>query len=242
MVDFSITFLGHSGFFIELRQVCFLFDYWQGPLPSPFPDKHLLTLSSHGHKDHFNPEIFSYGTAWSHADHIVGNDVRLSAKRRAALGVQEETFHRMGPDRDKEIQGVHIHTLRSTDVGVAFLIRAEGWTIYHAGDLNWWTWPEQTEEEQAAMTQDFQREITKLREIPIDLAFLTLDGRQGQDAFRGFDYYMTHCRIQWAIPMHSFGDYTMQQAFLESPISLPYRQRVLLLTEPGSSLQFPTCS
>ena len=239
MGDFSVTFLGHSGFFVELEQVCILFDYWQGPLPPPIPGKHLLALVSHGHKDHFNPTIFSYGESWARVDFIVGNDVRLSAKRRAALGVREETFHRLGPDRDEEFQNVQIHTLRSTDVGVAFLLQAEGWTIYHAGDLNWWTWPEQTEEEQVSMTQAFQREIAKLRGVQIDLAFLTLDARQEQAAFLGFDYYMTHCAIRWAIPMHSFGEYEMQRALLESPISLPYRERVMLLTEPGRQLTFP---
>ena len=35
---------------------------------------------------------------------------------------------------------VRIRTLKSTDEGVAFLVEAEGKSIYHAGDLNWWYW------------------------------------------------------------------------------------------------------
>ena len=31
----TITYINHSGFFVELDTVCLLFDYWQGALPAP---------------------------------------------------------------------------------------------------------------------------------------------------------------------------------------------------------------
>lgn len=228
-----VTFLGHSGFFVELERVCLLFDYWQGPLPQPVDGKGLVAFASHAHHDHFNPEIFSYGANWTRADFVLGNDIRLSAKRRAALQIWEETFHRLGPDREETFQQVRVRTLRSTDAGVAFLAEAEGLRIYHAGDLNWWTWEGESQADNDAMTAAFQRETAKLRDIPIDLAFLTLDGRQGGMAFQGFDYYMTHCKIQTAVPMHSFGDYAPHLALLEQPCAEPYRDRIRLMTEPG---------
>ena len=40
-----VTFLAHDGFFIELDQVCLLFDWWKGVLP-PLPDKPLLVSSA----------------------------------------------------------------------------------------------------------------------------------------------------------------------------------------------------
>lgn len=36
--------------------------------------------------------------------------------------------------------GVTVEALPSTDEGVAFLVTAEGRTVFHAGDLNWWHW------------------------------------------------------------------------------------------------------
>ena len=42
-----VTFLAHDGFFIELDQVCLLFDWWKGVLP-PLPDKPLLVFVSVG--------------------------------------------------------------------------------------------------------------------------------------------------------------------------------------------------
>lgn len=53
-----VTFLAHDGFFIELDQVCLLFDWWKGVLP-PLPDKPLLVFVSHRHEDHFNPAVFT---------------------------------------------------------------------------------------------------------------------------------------------------------------------------------------
>lgn len=233
----KVTFLGHSGFLVELERVCLLFDYWQGALPEPAAGKGLAAFASHAHRDHFNPEIFAYGARWDRADFVLGNDIRLSARRRAEWGLKDEQVHRLGPDQEGEFQQVRVRTLRSTDAGVAFLVEAEGRTIYHAGDLNWWVWAGESQVDNDAMTAAFQREVAKLEGIPIDLAFLTLDGRQKQDAYRGFDYYMRRCRIQKAVPMHSFGDYGPHRALLEDPISEPYRERVFLMDQPGMQVK-----
>lgn len=232
----KLTYLDHCGFFLELEQVCLLFDYWRGPLPEPIPEKSLLAFASHSHHDHFNREIFSYGSRWTRADYILGSDIRLSARRKAEWALQEETLHRMGPDKQIACQGVSIRTLRSTDAGVAFLVQAEGKTIYHAGDLNWWVWAGEPQADNDAMTAAFLQEVGKLQGIPIDLAFLTLDGRQESDMFRGIDHCLRHLNIRIAVPMHSFGDYTPHHAILSDPISLPYRERILLMTESGQQL------
>lgn len=229
----TITYLNHSGFFVELDTVCLLFDYWQGRLPEPVPGKKLLAFASHSHHDHYNPEIFSYAAKWGNAKVILGNDIRLSAKRKAELGVADGEFLRLGPDRTETVLGAEIRTLRSTDSGVAFLVKADGRTIYHAGDLNLWVWDGESDADNAAMTEAFETEIAKLKGVKIDLAFLTLDARQGADAARGFDHCMRTLDIQKAVPMHSFGNYSAHTDFLVAPASLPYREKILLMTQAG---------
>ena len=54
-----LTFLGHSGFFLELPEVSVLMDWWQGDLPPIPAEKPLLVLVNHGHGDHFNPGVFA---------------------------------------------------------------------------------------------------------------------------------------------------------------------------------------
>ena len=229
----TVTYINHSGFFVELDTACLLFDYWQGRLPEPIPGKALLAFASHSHHDHYNPEIFAYAARWDHSMVVLGNDIRLSAKRKEALDITDGDFLRLGPDRNETVCGAQIRTLRSTDSGVAFLVTVDGKTIYHAGDLNWWIWEGEPEAENAAMTEAFFKETAKLEGIPIDLAFLTLDARQEGTAVCGFDHCMRHLDIKKAVPMHSFGNYTPHTELLVSPISLPYREKILLMTEPG---------
>lgn len=39
-----VTYLGHSGFLLEMEDALFLFDYYQGSLPEMDPEKHCLYL------------------------------------------------------------------------------------------------------------------------------------------------------------------------------------------------------
>ncbi len=231
-----MIYLEHSGFFVELDTVCLLFDYWKGSLPAPIPGKALLVFASHRHRDHYNPEIFSYAAGWEQAKVVLGNDIRLSAKRKAERNIADDAFQRLGPDRTVRLFGAEIRTLRSTDAGVAFLVQADGRVIYHAGDLNWWVWDGEPEADNDAMTEAFRKEIKKLRGLSIDLAFLTLDARQEADAFRGFDHCMRTLDIRHAVPMHSFGDYSAHYSLVADPLSEPYRAQIQLMTEPGMQI------
>ena len=62
----------------------------------------------------------------------------------------------------KEVAGIEIETLRSNDMGVAFLVKVEGKTIYHAGDLNWWHWNGEPEEDNEYYKKTFQDEMKYL--------------------------------------------------------------------------------
>ncbi len=52
----KVTFILHSGYFVELDSCCLLFDYWRGDIPQS--DKPLYVFASHHHEDHFSPEVF----------------------------------------------------------------------------------------------------------------------------------------------------------------------------------------
>lgn len=86
------------------------------------------------------------------------------------------------------------------------------------------------------MTEEFHTEIEKLAGIPIDLAFLTLDPRQKDDAGKGFDHCMRRLDIRTAVPMHCFGEFEVVDHFLISPVSLPYRHKILSLRQPGQTV------
>ncbi len=49
-----VTYIGHSGFSVELESHILLFDYYEGTMPEFDPAKKLLVFASHSHPDHFN--------------------------------------------------------------------------------------------------------------------------------------------------------------------------------------------
>lgn len=54
----NITYIFHSGFLVETDECYYIFDYWKGSLPALDTSKPVFVFVSHGHADHYNPEIF----------------------------------------------------------------------------------------------------------------------------------------------------------------------------------------
>ena len=79
-----VTFLGHSGFFLELPEADLLFDYYKGELPSPDPERPLFVFVSHAHADHFTRKIFSLADKTERIRFILSDDQELS---RLSMGL-----------------------------------------------------------------------------------------------------------------------------------------------------------
>lgn len=217
-----VTYIFHSGFFVEWEDCCFLFDYYKGTLPEPM-DKPLIVFSSHSHADHFNPAVFDYGRRWGSVRYVLSDEIDLTD----AAYCPEEVFL-LGPDSSLTLKpDVSISTLRSTDLGVAFFVEHKGRTLYHAGDLHWWLWDECTEEENREMTQMFFHELDKRPGVSIDLAFLPLDPRQEDYYWQGMDAYFRRWSIDRAFPMHFGNVYSVARRMKERAESEPYRERIL---------------
>lgn len=221
----KITFVYHSCFLVELEHSTLLFDWYGGDLPDLDRTKPLYVFNSHHHGDHYSPEIFSLGMedTW----YILGSCIRLSAKRKAALAIDEAHVFRLGGDRVLDLNGLHITTLRSTDSGVAFLVEVEGKTLYHAGDLHWWHWEGEPDPWNQDMERDFKREIAKLSGKTIDAAFLVLDPRQEGDYWLGFGWTMNHTDIKTAFPMHSWESFWITKKLTSDPCSEGYREKII---------------
>ena len=222
-----VTYIGHSGFSVELESHILLFDYYEGTMPEFDPAKKLLVFASHSHPDHFNREILKLADVYPNVEYIFPKDIRIAKKEQRA----SEHFMRK---RDEITVGdTKVKSLRSTDEGVAFLVRCEDRIIYHAGDLNWWHWEEETESYNEQMRQDYQREIDKLKDIVIDIAFVPLDPRQENQYAWGMDYFMKHTHTKYVFPMHMWGDYEIYDRLMENPEAEPYKERVIEVKEPG---------
>ncbi len=234
----KVIHIYHSGFYMELAQCALLFDYYQGTLPSVPADKPLYVFASHVHQDHFSFSIFPKKELRAHPQvtYVLSNDIKRKYNRNFFLrqGVTESQYDRITFIKADETVcmdcdggSIRIQTLKSTDTGAAFTVDVEGRHIYHAGDLNWWSWEDETKEDERRMEQDYKREIAKLSGQVFDIACLPLDSRQGERFALGFDWFLRHVETGHAYPMHYWDDEAVVSKLLSLPCSEPYRDKVV---------------
>ena len=111
----------------------------------------------------------------------------------------------MGPYEQIDYLNLKIKTFGSTDLGVSFLIETDGLNIFFAGDLNWWHWKNDPDEENIQMEKDFKYEMDKLTNENVDIAFFPVDPRQEENYYLGGEYFIEQMKPKYFFPMH-FGD------------------------------------
>lgn len=204
----EITYIGHSGFLIEWETCYWLFDYYQGKIPDLVSDKMIFVFVSHKHGDHFNPGIFRLKQNNQKVIYVLSSDIMRTKENN--LGIPDEITDdiiSVKPRNEYELfdadhQLIELKTLKSTDCGVAFLLKYQGKTIYHAGDLNLWVWKEESKQYNNNMTAMFQKEMTQLIDIPIDIAFAPLDPRQEEWYYMGLESLINTAKVRYVFPMH----------------------------------------
>ena len=234
-----VTYISHTGFLVETETVCLLFDYWNGEVPEIPAAKPLYIFASHRHEDHFHPAIFTLpglpeDTHWLLSYDIL-RDKKFYLKHPEAEPLRDAgRIESMRMDQEYEIGDLCVWPLKSTDEGVGFLVKipAEECLIYHAGDLNWWLWEGEPEQRNRFYTGMFKKQVKNLAElvrqhgdsagrdktsgIPhLNLGFFTMDPRQEQYEFHGFDYYLQHIPVDCAFPMHCWDQYEVIDRYLE---------------------------
>ena len=228
-----ITYIKHSAFLAEWEDLACLFDYAGGELPEISPEKKLCIFASHSHSDHFTPEIFTRFASHPKHTFILSDDIRTVPANAGKLPIV-----RTGADCRRIFPGgsmgaVNVSTVGSTDCGVAFVVNYAGKTVYHAGDLHWWAWPDDTAEEERDMKNRFFAEIAKLSGVRLDAAFLPLDPRLGANYWMGFDAMMRTADIQKAFPMHMWEQYEYISRFKAMSVAKAYRDKIADIAAPN---------
>lgn len=212
----KIDFLGHSGFFVETESVLLLFDYYYGDLSflaEKPKEKPLFVFVSHAHEDHFNPEIFSLADIHPKTKYLLSFDIKGSPAVPKDRDVQY-----LDADMTYEIEGLGtVTTLFSNDEGIAFLLKTACETLFHAGDLNCWDWPGEDPEWLQWQETVFKREIQKLADTPIDVAFAVLDSRLEENYWKGLALILSEARPRYVLPMHFWKDRSVMERFKELP-------------------------
>ncbi len=232
-----VTYIKHSGFLAEWADIACLFDWAEGELPEIDPARRLFIFVSHVHADHFTPAIFERCARFPKRTFILSSDIPVDPAREKG-----ENVIRMGPDRRRVLTGgsagaLSAATLGSTDCGVAFVVSYAGKTVYHAGDLHWWAWPDDTPAEERAMKNDYFAQLVKLKGMRLDAAFVPLDPRLGANYTLGFDALMRSVHVSMAFPMHMWDRYEYIEKFCGMPVAAAYSDRIARIEHPLQSFE-----
>lgn len=197
----SLYFLHHSGFLVELETMVLVFDYYMDPAGRlaermKSTDKPFYFFVSHVHGDHFNPDIAGFEDRA--AGYFLHEDCHLVLKKT-------ELLHEMEVGDTVKEGGLTVHMYGSTDAGGSFMVNAEGLSIFHAGDLNWWHWAGEADEDNRDARDGFFEELSKIRETKVDIAFIPVDARQQVAREWGVKQYLSHFKASLLVPMHAFG-------------------------------------
>lgn len=233
----KVTYIYHSCFVVELDSYILIFDYFKGELPKFDSSKRIFVFSSHKHYDHFNKEIFQIMEPYKDVTYILSKDLKMNEKYMEKQGIPQEDYdkiHYVGKNETISIDSlITLTTLTSTDEGVAFYLDISGTVIYHAGDLNWWSWAGETKEEYEDMTKRFKDEIKKLEGKKIKVAFLPLDPRQEDRFWWGFDYFMKLTDTTYAFPMHFWEKPSVIDQLKGMEIAKEYKDRIMNVDKEG---------
>lgn len=218
ITDVKINYLYNSGFVVETENNLLIFDYYLDDAPENdkcinngyisnstlTTNKKIIVFSSHSHFDHFNPAIFKWRQFNSNINYVLSSDIESE---------KASNIYYISPYENICIANVAIKAFGSTDLGVSFLVCADGISIFHAGDLNWWHWYDDTDENNLAMEKSFKNEINKIKGKKIDIAFFPVDPRLKESYYLGGKYFIDEVHPKIFIPMHFGGNCNITDKF-----------------------------
>lgn len=200
---------GHSAFYIETPSSTLLFDWYRSKVPPIRPDKPLYIFISHIHMDHFNEGVMRLADYFPNTEIYIGYDRGIEAINRSLDSLSEKVkdsiSHFVGAQRLCTDFG-EVRSLSSNELGTAFIVEADGMTLFHAGDLAW------SDQENDA---DFRKFTEPLRDKTIHYAMLPLDPRFSDHGDKTLDYYHKLSNIILFTPMHLWENYDYIKKFAD---------------------------
>lgn len=248
----KITYIHHSSVCVELDGKVLVFDYYKGDgvpscvysgkMPKFAKETPIYVFSSHSHRDHFDVEVLNWSKYYRNIYYIFAKEVKkkLGNTLIKRLGFDEsikEKITYVKPREQWNIGELVVETLLSTDSGVAFLITVSGKVIYHAGDLNWWKWEEESKEFNDYQEKTYKEEIDWLSNRQVDFAFVVLDPRQEKDKYLGIDYFMKQVQAIHVMPIHLWKQYGLIEEYRNFPTSLEFKDKILMVERENQEFE-----
>ncbi len=219
---YQIYFLYHSGFLVETDDALLIFDYYQDPAgilekKLRLSEKPAYFFVSHVHGDHFNPAIAEFEKRA--AGYVLHRDCRLTLAEHGKA-------HYMDVGETLTLDGLTIKMYGSTDEGGSYLVKGQGISIFHAGDLNWWHWAGEPKAENLEAGRNFHKELSRIEERHVDIAFFPVDARLAVAREWGAKAFLAHTDCGLLVAMHAFGapwapSYEFRYTYPEQKLWIP---------------------
>jgi L-ascorbate metabolism protein UlaG (beta-lactamase superfamily) len=247
----QVIFIHHSCFLVEVDDKVLIFDYFDGnringytftgTLPTYAKDTKIYMFASHKHQDHFDMDILKWSSRYENIKYILSKDIRISPNFLKKHGIDERVRERVtfvSADHAYQVDDLEIETLRSTDAGVAYYVKTNGVSLFHAGDLNDWKWEGAGDLINGKQTREFRHQIKKLSDKPINIAFIPVDPRQKGDMFNGMDYFLKHTDAEFVFPMHMWQDYSGIKEYKKRISNLGMADRIVEIERENQVFPF----
>lgn len=237
----KINYLFNSGFTVEMEKHLLIFDYFKDSIDNGEKnrangvigeedlntDKKIIVFSSHSHRDHFNPVILDWKNIRPDITYVLSSDIKDVRKT--------ENVNIISAYEELNLEDVYVKAYGSTDIGISFLVKIDGVTLFHSGDLNWWYWWDDTESEIQQSERWFKDEIRKIKGETVDIAFFPVDPRLEHNYCVGGEYFIKEINPQVFIPMHFGENYQITENFADRMNAA--NSRVLTISHRGQEIK-----
>lgn len=233
----ELIYLYHSGFALLGEEFTVVFDFYEDSESSVRGCVHdelldrpgkFYVLSSHGHYDHFNSQVFQWKKRRSDIIYLFSKDILLAGL------VQRNDVIWLEPDEEYVDEILSVRAFGSTDIGVSFFMQTEGKKIFHAGDLNNWHWMDECmEKEWRGYENAFLLELENIVKCTptLDVVMFPVDPRLGKEYMRGPRQFVERIKTAIFVPMHFDMAYDKAAAF--APIAQANGAKMVTLIRRG---------
>lgn len=212
---------GLCSFILETPSVTIILDWYGGILPKLREDKPVVGLYSHIHFDHFS---LSPLEMLAHLPNLMaiflGVDYRPDSQeetRKVINEIKSRNLKKIIPvDASKNYAtlgdiNLTVSFMESNDWGVAYLIKVDGKTFFHSGDLVILGYG----------PTNFHKFVKMLNGKKIDYAMLSMGAGASLDlGLSTLQEYHQTCDIRYFTPMHLWSDYKSAWEILKNETNL----------------------
>lgn len=218
----KLTYIYHDCFVFETERLIFVFDFWKDPYSEnkglPYflevadKSKTLVVFVSHHHKDHYSKQIFEWFQYFRKTRYILSKDTAKYCRHiikpgsiYSGIKPNFEDIVVLGPEQNFKTDDFEIKAFDSTDIGNSYVLTVDGKSIFHAGDLNAWTWREESDmEEIDEITKRYKEILKSVKNFftRFDIVMFPVDPRMRSGFYEGAKLFNEEFMTSYFFPMH----------------------------------------